>query len=47
MQTRILPPTNENLDLAATALRRGEVVAMPTETVYGLAGAALEERALA
>jgi L-threonylcarbamoyladenylate synthase len=46
MQTRILPPTDENLDLAAAALRRGEVVAMPTETVYGLAGAALDERAL-
>lgn len=47
MHTRILPPTDENLELAAAALRRGEVVAMPTETVYGLAGPALDERAVA
>lgn len=44
---RTLPATDENLQLAAAALRRGEVVGMPTETVYGLAGLALDEHALA
>lgn len=34
-------------DEAASALRRGELVAMPTETVYGLAGHALDPQALA
>lgn len=33
----ILPPTPENVRLAGEALRRGELVGMPTETVYGLA----------
>lgn len=32
----ILPPTNDNLERAAAALRQGELVAFPTETVYGL-----------
>lgn len=32
---------------AATLLREGEVVAIPTETVYGLAGNALNDRAVA
>lgn len=39
----------ENLDqiaLAAQALRRGELVGMPTETVYGLAGDARNESAI-
>ncbi len=29
------PPTADNIVLAADAIRRGEVVAYPTETVYG------------
>lgn len=33
---KILPPTPENIAYAADALRAGEVVAYPTETVYGL-----------
>lgn len=33
----ILPPTAENIARAAAAIRAGEVVAYPTETVYGLA----------
>lgn len=32
----ILEPTNENIELAAHALRQGEPVAFATETVYGL-----------
>jgi L-threonylcarbamoyladenylate synthase len=43
----ILPATPENVGKAAEALRRGELVAMPTETVYGLAGAAFREDVLA
>lgn len=36
MQTEILQPTTENLQRAAELIRRGELVAFPTETVYGL-----------
>ena len=36
MQTEILQPTEENLFRAAELIRRGEIVAFPTETVYGL-----------
>ena len=34
---RIVPPTNEHLTEAAALIRAGEVIAYPTETVYGLA----------
>jgi L-threonylcarbamoyladenylate synthase len=43
----VLAPTADQLARAAARLRAGEVVAIPTETVYGLAGAAFDERALA
>ncbi|MBI5095700.1 MAG: threonylcarbamoyl-AMP synthase [Candidatus Hydrogenedentes bacterium] len=33
---RLLPPTPEGLAIAAAAVRRDEVVAYPTDTVYGL-----------
>ncbi|MBE8949311.1 MAG: threonylcarbamoyl-AMP synthase [Quinella sp. 3Q1] len=36
MQTEILQPTQENLLRAAELIKRGELVAFPTETVYGL-----------
>lgn len=42
----ILPPTPENVRVAAEALRRGELVAMPTETVYGLAARLWDRAAL-
>jgi L-threonylcarbamoyladenylate synthase len=45
--TKILSPTAENIAEAAQALARGEVVAIPTETVYGLAGSIFREEALA
>ncbi len=32
----VLPPTPDGIHRAADALRRGEIVAYPTETVYGL-----------
>lgn len=41
----IYPPTQENLDFFADRLRRGHLVAVPTETVYGLAALATDEEA--
>ncbi|HSH09309.1 MAG TPA: L-threonylcarbamoyladenylate synthase, partial [Oceanipulchritudo sp.] len=41
----IYPPTSANIDFFAGALKHGCVVAIPTETVYGLAGLALNESA--
>ena len=45
IKTSILRPTPANLRRVAAALRRGELVAIPTETVYGLAANALDGRA--
>jgi L-threonylcarbamoyladenylate synthase len=42
---RILRPTDANLARLASALRRGEIVGVPSETVYGLAADALSEQA--
>lgn len=42
----ILQPTDENLRLAAEALKRGELVVIPTETVYGLACDVFDEAAV-
>lgn len=42
----ILPPTPENLRAAGEALQRGELVGMPTETVYGLAARLWDREAL-
>lgn len=39
--TKILQPTEENLILAAEMIKQGELVAFPTETVYGLGADAL------
>ena len=47
VKARILAPTPENLRQAADAIRSGGLVAMPTETVYGLAGNAFAPEALA
>ena len=43
----ILPLTPENIEKAATALRAGELVAFPTETVYGLGADATNDTAVA
>jgi L-threonylcarbamoyladenylate synthase len=43
----IAKPTAANLSRAARAIRAGELVAFPTETVYGLGGDALSDRAVA
>ncbi len=45
--TRIYRGTPRNIALLARALQRGEPVAVPTETVYGLAGNALSPAACA
>jgi len=43
----VLHLTSENIEKAATALRAGELVAFPTETVYGLGADATNARAVA
>ncbi|MDF2568280.1 MAG: hypothetical protein K0R90_1736, partial [Oscillospiraceae bacterium] len=40
--TKILKPTKENLLLCAKLLKDGELIGMPTETVYGLAANAFD-----
>ena len=37
MQTQVLPVNEQSIALAARLLRQGELVALPTETVYGIA----------
>ncbi len=46
MQTKYLSCGEEGIHLAADLLRQGEVVAIPTETVYGLAADAANEAAV-
>lgn len=43
---KILEATEENLALCKKALENSKVIAVPTETVYGLAGNALDESSL-
>jgi L-threonylcarbamoyladenylate synthase len=43
----VVPATRESIDRAAEALGRGETVAFPTETVYGLGANALDASAVA
>jgi len=45
LTARLYRGTSHNLARLAQALRRGELVAVPTETVYGLAANALDARA--
>ena len=47
MQTRILPADAQGFETAAGILRDGELVAFPTETVYGLGGDAQSDMAVA
>lgn len=46
MKTHIKPITPESLEEAKKLIADGEVVAMPTETVYGLGGNALDDAAV-
>ena len=43
----VVPATSDNIERAALALAQGEIVAFPTETVYGLGANALDARAVA
>ena len=45
--TQILDDSKESVAFAAELLNQGEVVAIPTETVYGLAANALDADAVA
>lgn len=47
MKTKWLQPDNEGLLVAGELLRDGQLVAIPTETVYGLAANALNPQAVA
>lgn len=46
-ETALLPADDSGIPRAADLLRQGALVAMPTETVYGLAGDARNDRAVA
>ncbi len=45
--TKIYEPLKENISSVASELKKGEIAAIPTETVYGLAANALDENAVA
>src|SRR5258707_4164970 len=47
MAPEIVPASDDAIDRAARRLRAGELVAFPTETVYGLGGDATSETAVA
>ncbi len=47
MQTRVLPFSDESIAEAARLILAGEPVAVPTETVYGLAADAMNAEAVA
>ena len=46
MNTQLLPATDESLALAARLLADGQLVAFPTETVYGLGAHAMDKEAV-
>ena len=46
METKIFKTTSEHIAEAGAILRRGGLVAFPTETVYGLGANALDENAV-
>lgn len=46
MQTQVLPVNEQSIALAARLLQQGELVALPTETVYGIAADARNPEAV-
>ncbi len=46
METMLLPPSEQSLTLASDLLRSGQLVAFPTETVYGLGADAMNPEAV-
>ena len=47
LMTRLVIANDESIDEAATLIKAGELVALPTETVYGLGANALADEAVA
>src|SRR6266496_931337 len=47
MRTRVLPFSDDNIAEAARLILAGEAIAVPTETVYGLAADATNPQAVA
>lgn len=45
-ETKLLSTNEYDLETAALLLKKGEIVAIPTETVYGLAADATNEKAV-
>ena len=46
MNTLLLTTSEEDINLAASFIKEGGVVGMPTETVYGLAANAMDTEAV-
>ena len=47
MDTKIITnPSEQDIDTLARALRNGELVSIPTETVYGLGANGLDQEAM-
>lgn len=46
MQTKVLEYNEESIKYAASCIKNGDIVAIPTETVYGLAADAFNEKAV-
>ena len=46
MKTTIYAPTQVNIEYCASLIKKGEVVAFPTETVYGLGANALDSESV-
>lgn len=46
METKIVKPTDENLNKAKAQILNGDIVAIPTETVYGLGANAFDSTAI-
>lgn len=46
METQILPINDNSIEFAAELLKKGEIAAIPTETVYGLAGNGLSAKSV-
>ena len=42
----IIPPTDDNIELAATLILEGKLIGIPTETVYGIAANAMNASAV-
>ena len=47
METKIVKASNKSIVEAANLIKKGELVAFPTETVYGLAANEFDENAVA